>query len=213
MARTNTNQARKKQSGIRPQPRKATVVHDGSAFQLAAELRCYGFDVAEGPLFSGSKRGEEPGELAVIATRPDAAKSARLREWVREICWRGAPVVAVGAAVGPVAELFGSVGTAATENRVGGRLADIESVGRGLFDGLPSQFRLALPGGDRFDHAELSAEFSTTAWSRDGELIGASHVFRPIHLLHAGALESREMRPAILANLLRLLRERGGRAF
>jgi hypothetical protein len=213
MARTNTNQARKKQSGIRPQPRKATVVHDGSAFQLAAELRRYGFQVAEGPLLSGPKRGDEPVELAVIATRADASKNARLREWVREICWHGAPVLAVGAAVGPVAELFGSIGAAVTTSRVGGRLADIESVGRGLFDGLPAQFRLALPGGDRFEHADLSAEFSTTAWSRDGELIGASHVFRPIHLLHAGALDSRETRPAVLANLLRLLRERGGRAF
>jgi hypothetical protein len=52
-----------------------------------------------------------------------------------------------------------------------------------------------------------------TAWSKDGELVGASHVFRPVHLLHAGALESSELRPVILKNLLRLLRERGGRAF
>lgn len=213
MARTNRNQAKKTHSGLRPQPRRATVVHDGSAFSLASELRRYGFEVVEGPLFSATKRRERPGELAVIATRSDASRSPRLREWARELCWHGAPVLAVGTAVGPVAELFGSVGVASAENPASGRLADIESVGRGLFEGLPSHFRLALPDGDRFEHAELSAEFSTTAWSRDGELIGASHVFRPIHLLHQAALDSRDMRPAVLENLLRLLRERGGRAF
>ena len=213
MARTNRNQARKRQSGIRPHPRKATVVHDGSAFQLAADLRRYGFEVAEGPLFSSSKKQEKPSQLAVIATRADAAKSATLRERARELCWEGAPVLAVGSAVGPVAELFGAHGDRSTENRASGRLADIQSVSRGLFQGLPEAFRLALPAGDRFEHSDLNAEFSTTAWSRDGELIGASHVFRPVHLLHPAALESRETRPTVLENLLRLLRERGGRAF
>ena len=78
---------------------------------------------------------------------------------------------------------------------------------------MPSEFRLALPGGDRFEHTDLSAEFSATAWSRDGELIGASHVFRPVHLLHPAILESADIRPVILQNLMALLRERGGRAF
>jgi hypothetical protein len=34
-----------------------------------------------------------------------------------------------------------------------------------------------------------------------------------VHLLHAGVLESGEVRPIVLKNLLRLLREKGGRAF
>jgi hypothetical protein len=59
----------------------------------------------------------------------------------------------------------------------------------------------------------LSSEFGATGWSQDGELIAASHVFRPVHLLHAGVLESGEVRPIVLKNLLRLLREKGGRAF
>jgi hypothetical protein len=92
-------------------------------------------------------------------------------------------------------------------------LANVGSARQGLFSGLPAEFRLALPGGDRFPTSELSAEFGATAWSQDGELIGASHVFRPVHLLHAGALESGELRPIVLKNLLRLLREKGGRAF
>jgi len=96
---------------------------------------------------------------------------------------------------------------------VSGRLADIRSISEGLFTGLPSEFRLALPAGDRFEQADLSAEFSATAWSRDGELIGASHVFRPVHLLHPAALESAETRPVVLKNLMALLRDRGGRAF
>jgi hypothetical protein len=92
-------------------------------------------------------------------------------------------------------------------------LADIGARSAGLFAGLPAAFRLALPAGDRFEAAKLSTEFGATAWSQDGELVGASHVFRPIHLLHTGALESGEVRSQILKNLMRLLRENGGRAF
>ena len=119
----------------------------------------------------------------------------------------------MGSSVGPVAELFGSPRAEAVPNRVSGRLADVHSVGEGLFAGLPSEMRLALPACDRFEYRDLSAEFSTTAWSRDGELVGASHVFRPIHLLHPAPLDSDEIRPTILSNLLTLLRDRGGRAF
>lgn len=213
MAQTDKDRAHQRHSRIQRQTRKATVVHDGSAFQLAAYLRGFGFDVAEGPLFSSSAPHHEPGNLAIIAARSGAAQSERLREWARQLCWRGAAVLAVGAAVGPAAELFGSRRTAAADQRVSGRLADVRSASQGLFTGLPSEFRLALPSGDRFETSELSAEFSTTAWSKDGELIGASHVFRPVHLLHPAALESRETGPVVLKNLLALLRERGGRAF
>jgi hypothetical protein len=213
MARTNRNQAQKRDSRIQTRTRKATVVHDGSAFPLAAELRRFGYDVTEGPLLGSSAAHQEPGHLAVIATRAGATPSDRLREWARQLCWRGAAVLAVGASVGPVAELFGSLRTASGDGRASGRLADIRSASQGLFSGLPSEFRLALPAGDRFEHTDLSAEFSTTAWSRDGELIGASHVFRPVHLLHPATLESRETGPTILRNLLTLLRDKGGRAF
>ena len=188
-------------------------MHDGSAFQLAADLRDCGFDVVEGPLLSSSSPHTDPGNLAVIATRPGATRSERLQEWTRQLCWRGATLLAVGAAVGPVAEFFGSPRVSRLEQRVSGRLANVGSVRQGLFTGLPAEFRLALPAGARFQTSELSAEFGATAWSQDGELIGASHVFRPVHLLHAGALESGEVRPIVLKNLLRLLRERGGRAF
>lgn len=94
-----------------------------------------------------------------------------------------------------------------------GRLADVGAESAGLFAGLPAEFRLALPAGERFEASKLSTEFGATAWSQDGELVGASHVFRPVHLLHAGALESGDVRPVILKNLMRLLRESGGRAF
>jgi len=213
MARTNRQQAQKRDSRVQARTRKATVVHDGSAFELATELRQYGFEVAEGPLLAPSAIHQEPGALAVIATRPGAAQSRRLREWARQLCWKGAPVLAVGASVRPIAELFGSRRTASADNGTSGRLADIHSLSQGLFSGLPSEFRLALPAGDRFEHTDLSAEFSATAWSRDGELIGASHVFRPVHLLHPAVLESADTRPVILQNLMALLRDRGGRAF
>jgi anthranilate/para-aminobenzoate synthase component II len=188
-------------------------VHDGSAFQLAADLRDYGFDVVEGPLLSSSIAHDDPGSLAVIVTRPGATRSERLHEWTHQLCWKGATLLAVGAAVGPVAEFFGSPRTSSPKQRVSGRLANVGSASQGLFRGLPAEFRLALPAGDRFQTSELSSEFGATAWSQDGELISASHVFRPVHLLHAGALESREVRPIVLKNLLRLLREKGGRAF
>ncbi len=213
MARTQRNQARHRQSRLQPVTRKATVVHDGSAFQLAAELRRYGFDVDEGPLFSAAGVPEGSNSLAVIATRPGGARSGRLREWARELCGKGATLLAVGAAVGPVAELFGSAREARLEQAVSARLADVGSVSEGLFSGAPAEFRLALPAGSRIEAAALSAEFGATAWSKDGELICASHVFRPVHLLHAGALESTEVRSMVLRNLVKLLKDSGGRAF
>ncbi len=213
MARTARNQAQNRQSRVPARPRKATVVHDGSAFQLAVDLRRYGFDVAEGPLLSSSSAHDDPGILAVIATRAGSTRDERLREWTHQLCWRGATLLAVGAAVGPVAEFFGAPRTLPPEQRVSGRLANVGSASEGLFSGLPAEFRLALPAGGRFPTSELSAEFGATAWSQDGELIGASHVFRPVHLLHAGALESGDVRQVVLKNLLRLVRDRGGRAF
>ncbi len=213
MARINGTQAHNEKSRTSPSARKATVVHDGSAFELAADLRRFGFEVAEGSLSSSAVRHGDSESLAVIATRAGTATNERLRECARELCWKGAAVLAVGAAVGPVAELFGSIREEMEANRAAPRLADVRSDRRGLFAGLPTEFRLALSPGDRFETDELSAEFSKTAWSRDGELIGASHVFRPVHLLHPAVLETGETRPIVLGNLLRLLRERGGRAF
>jgi hypothetical protein len=213
MARTARYQAQNRQARAPSEPRKATVVHDGSAFQLAADLRTYGFDVVEGPLLSSSAAHNDPGALAVIVTRSGSTRNERLREWTHQLCWKGATLLAVGAAVGPVAEFFGAPRTPPTDARVSGRLANVDSASQGLFSGLPAEFRLALPAGDRFTASELSTEFGATAWSQDGELIGASHVFRPVHLLHAGAVESGEVRPVVLKNLLRLLRDRGGRAF
>ena len=213
MARTNRKQAQDRHSRVRTRPRKATVVHDGSAFQLAADLRVYGFDVAEGPLLSSSNRQADPGSLAILSTRHGATRGDRLREWARQLCANGATILAVGSAVSPVAELFGAHGNAPTQERVSGRLTNVGSRDEGLFAGLPEKFRLALPAGHRFDVTALSSEFGATAWSQDGELVGASHVFRPVHLLHAGAVDSAEVRPLVVRNLLRLLRERGGRAF
>jgi len=213
MARTNRNQADDRNSRVRARPRKATVVHDGSAFQLAADLRDYGFDVAEGPVLSSSRLHSDPGTLAILATRPSATRSERLREWTRQLCGNGATILAVGSAVGPVAEIFGAPRTAPSAERASGRLANIGSAKEGLFAGMPEKFRLALPAGHRFNASEVGSEFGATAWSQDGELIGASHVFRPVHLLHAGAVESTDVRPVVVRNLLRLLRERGGRAF
>ena len=214
MAHNNRNQA---QHRLLNSPtaghRKATVVHDGSGFELAADLRDFGFEVTEGPLLSFSAGRAEPGQLAVIATRAGATRRERLHAWTREVCERGATLLAVGSSVGPVAEFFGSSARKSTDSRPTGRLANVTAARGGLFYGLPEEFRLALPAGDRIECEDLNAEFGVTAWSKDGELVGASHVFRPVHLLHAGALESSELRPVILSNLLRLLRERGGRAF
>ena len=193
--------------------RKATVVHDGSAFELAADLRQFGFEVTETPLLSFSAGYPEPGQLAIISTRAGAGRRERLHAWTRELCWRGATLLAVGSSVGPVAEFFGASTQKSSGSKPTGRLANVTAARAGLFAGLPSQFRLALPAGDRVRCEDLNAEFGMTAWSKDGELVGASHVFRPVHLLHAGALESNELRPVILTNLLRLLRQRGGRAF
>ncbi len=214
MARNDPNQApHRKPSSATMVRRKATVVHDGSFFELAAELRHFGFEVTEGPALSFSASYHEPDQLAILATRAGAAKRERLHAWTREVCGRGATLLAVGSCVAPVAQFFGSSSLDSTETQPIGRLASVAAVRSGLFSGLPAQFRLALPVSDRVECDDLNAEFGVTARTKDGELIGASHVFRPVHLLHAGALESSELRPVILGNLLRLLRDRGGRAF
>ena len=132
--------------------------------------------------------------------------------WTHQLCWRGAAVLAVGSAVAPVAEFFGAKPGAVPARRTS-RLANVTSTKQGLFAGSAEQLRLALPESDRVLSGDLGGEFGATAWAKDTELIGASHVFRPVHLLHAGAVESADVRPLVLANLVRLLRERGGRAF
>ncbi len=214
MARNERNQAQHRQtSASTTGRRKATVVHDGSAFELATELRHFGFEVIEGPLLSFAAGYQEPGQLAIVATRTGAARRERLQAWTREICGQGATLLAIGSSVAPVAEFFGSTALDSINTMPTGRLAAVTAARGGLFSGLPEEFRLALPAGGRVSCDDLNAEFGVTAWTKDGELVGASHVFRPVHLLHTGALESSELRPVILGNLLRLHRERGGRAF
>ncbi|MEM7135905.1 MAG: hypothetical protein AAF500_04955 [Myxococcota bacterium] len=200
-------------SPTRTPARTATVVHDGSAFQLSADLRQLGFEVTEGPLLSFSARYAEPPRLAILATKPGAARAERLHAWTRELCAHGTTVVAVGASMGPLAEFFGSRLGPAREPTETGRLADVAAEHAGLFVGAPLAFRLALAPAVRIECQELSSEFAVTARCRDGELVGASHVFRPIHLVHGSVLESSELRPLVLGNLLRLVRDRGGRAF
>lgn len=192
--------------------RKVFVVHDGWAFSFAADLRKRGMDVAEGPLLSFAN-GYDASALAVIATRPSVTRRDRVRDWVRELCWKGTPLIAVGSAVRPVAEFFSALPSGQRASTSTARLVDVSRNGAALLDGLPAAFRMALPAGERVDASQLGEEFRTTASSRDGELIGASHVYRPVHLLHAAAFETEEVRTKVAQNILRLLRERGGRAF
>ncbi len=169
-------------------------------------------EVAEGPLLSFAN-GYDTSALAVIATRPNVTRRARVRDWARELCWKGTPLLAVGSAVRPVAEFFSALPGDSHASASTARLVDVSRSGQALLEGLPSTFRMALPAGERVDASQLTEEFRTTAASQDGELIGASHVYRPVHLLHAAALETPEVRSTVAQNILRLLRERGGRAF
>lgn len=211
-----TTTAKKSERGPGREPRRltATVVHDGSATNLAADLARHHFDVVEEPVRPSATVQDPPGPLAVIAARDGERNAERVRERTRQLCWSGATILAIGGAVGPVAELFGSApARRAVGVERGARLARIDSVSQGLFSGLPSELRISLPLGMRYEAAKLSAELSATAWSQDGELVCASHVFRPVHLLHAGAIQHRALWPLLLRNLLRLVRDRGGRAF
>jgi hypothetical protein len=192
--------------------RKVFVVHDGWAFPFSVELRKRGMDVAEGPLLSFAN-GYDASALAVIATRPSVTRRDRVRDWARELCWKGTPLLAVGSAVRPVAEFFSALPSGQHASASTARLVDVSGSGRALLEGLPATFRMALPAGERVDASQLGDEFRTTAASQDGELIGASHVYRPVHLLHAAAIETPEVRSRVAQNILRLLRERGGRAF
>ena len=185
MARTERNQTQNRHSRVQVRPRKATVVHDGSAFQLAADLRRYGFDVAEGPLLASSASHHDPGSLAVIATRPGGTRSERLHEWTHQMCWKGATLLAVGAAIGPVAEFFGAPRTTPSDQRASGRLANVGSASQGLFSGLPAEFRLALPAGDRFPHVRVELR----VWRH--RLGPRRRAHRRLPRLQAGALAAR----------------------
>ncbi len=212
MTTTATNQ--EKPPSREARPLTATVVHDGSAKRLAADLQRHRFDVVEKPVRLPSSAYDPPGQLAIIAASGSGHDPDQLRERTRQLCWSGATILAIGGAVGPVAELFGSgPTTSSSSDREGVRVAHVGSASQGLFAGLPAELRISLPSGARYEAAKLSAELSATAWSRDGELISASHVFRPVHLLHVGAIQSTVVWPVLLRNLLRLVRERGGRAF
>ena len=88
MARTDRNQVEHRHSRVQARPRKATVVHEGAGFQLAADLRLYGFEVAEGPLLSSSAAHGDPGSLAVIATRPGTRLLIRLKDVANSLLLR-----------------------------------------------------------------------------------------------------------------------------
>ncbi|MDH3844410.1 MAG: hypothetical protein OES69_10765, partial [Myxococcales bacterium] len=159
MARNDRNQAQHRQTSASTTGRKATVVHDGSAFELATELRHFGFEVIEGPLLSFAAGYQQPGQLAIIAMRAGAARRERLQAWAREICAQGATLLAIGSSVAPVAEFFGSTALDSINTLPTGRLAAVTAAHGGLFSGLPKEFRLALPAGDRVECDDLNAEF------------------------------------------------------
>ncbi len=179
--------------------RSAFVFHDGYAFQLAQDLRHQGYEVTEQPLLAAPRASHS--HLAVVAARPDRVRPQRLCILLRELLGHGTPVLAVGAGLPAVVRLFGG----RVEPNLGGtaRLADVHTEGELLFAGLPSQLRLPIPNGSALHRSAVSKELRITASARDGEVIGVSHIFRPVHAVHTAVLENDDLRPRILANAVR----------
>ena len=134
----------------------------------------HGFDVAEGPLLSSSNLQADLGSLAVIATKPGATRSERLREWTHELCWKGATLLAVGSAVGPVAEFFGASPATPGKERLSGRLANIGSTKQGLFTVDVGSREVTFLFGGAAGGISIPMDPS---WSPDG----ARLVFEPEH--------------------------------
>ncbi len=110
-----------------------------------------------------------------------------------------------------LAQLFGGHSDA-VDSKVA-RLADLEVLPEALFAGVEPRMRIAVPEGVPLHADQVGPELRVTARTRDGEVMGLSHVFRPIHGVHPAALESPVLRKVICANVLRLMRERNGRAY
>lgn len=194
---------------LRAYAKTALVYHDGSAFGLAQELRNFGLVVDERPLFAAAP--SEPQQLAVLAAQPGKVRTRRLSALLRDLCINGQPVLAVGTAMHGVAQLFG--GHANVVESSVARLANLETLPEALFAGVESQMRIAVPEGVPLHVEQVGPELRVTARTRDGEVIGLSHVYRPIHGVHTAALESPALRKVVCANVLRLMRERNGRAY
>ncbi len=86
-----------------------------------------------------------------------------------------------------------------------GKISLIHHAGEGLFAGVPDVFRGARYHSLSVERATLPADFTITAWTEDGEIMGLSHKTRPLHGLqfHPESIAS-EHGHAILANFLKL---------
>lgn len=201
---SKTSRPSDRPSHIAPK-RSALVYHDGYAFEFAQDLRNQGFDVTDAPVLSASSslRG---GHLAVVAARPDSVRPQRLCTLLRELIGKGLPVLAIGAGLPAVVRLFG--GKRVTASKGISRLADVSIEDHPVFAGLPPQVRLALPEGPALHSSAVSQELRVTARAKNGDVIGVSHVFRPVHAVHSVVLENEDLRAGVVTNLTRMLRER-----
>lgn len=184
-------------------PRRAAVVyHDGYAFELAQDLRDQGVEVDEKPLLAAS-RASQSTHLAVVAARPDGVRPQRLCTLLRDLCGHGVPVLATGAALAAVVRLFG--GRSISTSAVTARLADITIEPDSIFGGVGSPMRLALPDGPAVHRSAVSQELRVVAAARTGEVIGLSHVFRPVHAVHTAVTDNDTLRKTVLSKIVQSL--------
>jgi anthranilate synthase component 2 len=88
-----------------------------------------------------------------------------------------------------------------------GKVSDVRHSGRGLFAGLPSPFRATRYHSLAVKRATLPDVLNVDAETEDGEIMGLSHVSRPIYgvQFHPESIAS-EHGHALIANFLKLAR-------
>ena len=86
-----------------------------------------------------------------------------------------------------------------------GKTSPIEHTGTGVFSGLPSPFTATRYHSLSVRREDLPEDLTVTAWTEDGEIMGLSHAYRPIHgvQFHPESIAS-EHGHALLANFLAL---------
>lgn len=87
--------------------RTALIIHDGSGFALGQWFRNHDFETLECPPIAAPKFGDKKPDVVVVAVRKLPERGARVLKIIRDLCWGGVPVVAIGAAAEPLLTLFG----------------------------------------------------------------------------------------------------------
>ncbi len=76
-----------------------------------------------------------------------------------------------------------------------GKTSQIHHTGQGVFKGIPDPFTATRYHSLSVRREDLPAELEVTAWTDDGEIMGARHRTRPVHGVQFHRIHSDRVRP------------------